>query len=683
MSRGRRLPLRGALLGLLALVPTVARIQAQDPATVEALAPILQAEDSRRWAPQVYRTGLENPDPLVRRTAAMAIGRVGDLRGTPLLVEFLPDPDTTLQTSVVFALGLLRDTTAVAPIIARFSAEPRIARETALEAITALARIGGRSAAEFLSSILRRTVRLTVDSTVPLRQAIAQEAWRLGRLAPAADLVPLLRDTVIQVRRGAVYTLGRLRYREAAEGLQLALRDPDPQVRSWAARALTRTYADSAGVASAGMVAALERLLSDEDKGVRISAMRALGTYRDSTLSGVIVPLLKDPDFNVRVQAATTLGQLGGPEASKALRETLDSRDPFGVRREALLALARVDSAGFLAAVEPWLRSSRWDDRMAAAQAWTQSRAPLPARSTILAERDPRVLAAWLQTWSTVEEVPSAELLAAARTAITHSDGAVRSVAADILARAADPSDIPALRLAYSRSERDSFPEAAWSALAALDTIAATSASAAERVDREFLSLSSRPSSYLIRAWARDNWPAAYARWGDAYPIETGRTLQDYRELARRFLVGPDSVRYPRVQLLTEQRGTIELELFGPDAPITVANFLALVDRHFFDGNTWHRVVPDFVVQDGDRRGDGWGGPGGPPIRDEINRRRYGTATLGMALSGPDTGGSQWFITLSPQPHLDGIYTIFGRVVSGHGALYRVTQGDRITSIRR
>ena len=136
-----------------------------------------------------------------------------------------------------------------------------------------------------------------------------------------------------------------------------------------------------------------------------------------------------------------------------------------------------------------------------------------------------------------------------------------------------------------------------------------------------------------------------------------------------------------RVIMETDQRGPMEVELLGPEAPMTVANFLRLVERRFFDGNRWHRVVPNFVVQDGDPRGDGFGGPGGA-IRDEINRHRYDGAMLGMALSGPDTGSSQWFINLSPQPHLDGVYTIFGRVTGGLASLARITQGDVIRTIR-
>jgi cyclophilin family peptidyl-prolyl cis-trans isomerase len=92
-------------------------------------------------------------------------------------------------------------------------------------------------------------------------------------------------------------------------------------------------------------------------------------------------------------------------------------------------------------------------------------------------------------------------------------------------------------------------------------------------------------------------------------------------------------------------------------------------------------VVADFVVQGGDPRGDGSGGPG-YSVRDELNERPYLRGTVGMALSGPDTGGSQFFITHSPQPHLDAKYTVFGRVVNGQAVVDRLQQGDRIDRIR-
>jgi peptidyl-prolyl cis-trans isomerase B (cyclophilin B) len=127
--------------------------------------------------------------------------------------------------------------------------------------------------------------------------------------------------------------------------------------------------------------------------------------------------------------------------------------------------------------------------------------------------------------------------------------------------------------------------------------------------------------------------------------------------------------------------GPIVFQLFPEDAPLNVWNFAKLAESGFYDGLSFHRVVPDFVVQGGDPRGDGWGGPG-YTIPDEVTQRSHTVGALGMALSGPDTGGSQWYVTLSPQPHLDGQYTIFGQVTQGQHVLQSMLPGDEIRSIR-
>jgi cyclophilin family peptidyl-prolyl cis-trans isomerase/HEAT repeat protein len=668
---------------LLATLLVLARPSAaQQEATVEAIAPLLMAEDARRWDAQLLQRGLEHSDPFVRKKAAVAIGRLRDSRGTPLLIAHLQDPDSSVQAEVMFALGLLEDTAAVDPIISRYDDRPGLWREAAQEGITALAKIRDPRVGAFFSGVLRKTQPLTVDSAPLIVVQVARELWRLGPGAPSMDLIPFLRDTAIDLRQAAVFSVARLRPHAAGSDLLLALTDDLPLLRAWAARALTRTYADSAGLGRDAVVTGLRRLLADDDAGVRINALRSLGTFAESELSGPVTPLMADTDINTRVQAAATLGQTGGPVAAEALVAAVRSREPWSVRREALLSLARVDTAAFITEVKGWSESSDWRDRAVAHQAFAALATPgHPLRPDPARERDGRVIAQALQARSDGAAGDPA-LLELARRFISHPDAAVRSVSANILAGAQDPADVPALVASYQLTARDSFPDAALSVLTALDSIARKNAAAAARVEQEFLSTVPRPGSYLIRQWAEVSWPAAVERWGPAYPIETGRTLEDYREVARRYIVGTDPARYPHVFIETEQRGIIELELFGPEAPLTVANFLMLVDRHFFDGNSWHRVVPNFVVQDGDRRGDGWGGPPSV-IRDEINRRTYGALVLGMALSGPDTGSSQWFITHSPQPHLDGTYTVFGKVVSGHGALARVSQGDRINTIRR
>jgi cyclophilin family peptidyl-prolyl cis-trans isomerase len=116
------------------------------------------------------------------------------------------------------------------------------------------------------------------------------------------------------------------------------------------------------------------------------------------------------------------------------------------------------------------------------------------------------------------------------------------------------------------------------------------------------------------------------------------------------------------------------------DTPLTTESFIALARRGFFDGLTFHRVVPGFVIQGGCPRGDGNGGPG-YTLRCELDRHPYGRGTVGMALSGRDTGGSQFFITQQPAPHLDGAYTAFGRVVSGMEVVDQIRPGDVIERV--
>jgi cyclophilin family peptidyl-prolyl cis-trans isomerase/HEAT repeat protein len=656
-----------------------ALVRAQDAAIVEQLAPILAAEDARQWQPELFQRALLAPDSVVRRTAALAAGRIGDLRATRYLLQVLDQPDSTVRVAAAFALGLLRDSAAVEPLIQRLTGLPPLDTATAAEAVSALAKAGGRRSADFFAAVLQGKVKLSQVDPAPALSQVLLETWRLGDNARAESLLPFADDTVPQIRWRALYSLGRLRAPAGANHLIASLQSDDPAVRAIGARALTREYADSAKLAPTTVQGLLARAIDDPDPGVRINALRSLGTYHDSSFATAAASKLNDADPNVRVQAAATVGELRGAAAVAALTRALRGSGNFGVRREALLGLARLDPAGFAEASKTWRASRDWRERATAAEGWAPARASDPA--WFVSDQDGRVIAAGLRGWSEKASGANPGLISASRSLLSHADGAVRSAAADGLARAADPADLPGLSRMYQRALRDSFPDASLSALTAI--LAIRRGGAAARVDREFLAAMGSPANYLIRQWAESNWPEAAARWGPAYPLNTGRTVQDYRELARQFLVAPDSVARPHVFIETQQRGILEIELFGPDAPLTVANFLRLVDRRFFDANRWHRVVPNFVIQDGDPRGDGFGGPGGS-IRDELNRNRYGVKPrLGMALSGPDTGSSQWFITLSPQPHLDGTYTIFGAPVGNSAALARITQGDLIRTIRR
>ena len=123
------------------------------------------------------------------------------------------------------------------------------------------------------------------------------------------------------------------------------------------------------------------------------------------------------------------------------------------------------------------------------------------------------------------------------------------------------------------------------------------------------------------------------------------------------------------------EKGDLVLELFASDVPITVNNFVFLAREGFYDGLTFHRVVADFVVQGGCPIGDGTGGPG-YQFGDEITEHTHVAGALSMANSGPNTNGSQFFITYTPQHHLNGHHSVFGQLVEGTDVLGRIEQGD-------
>ena len=128
--------------------------------------------------------------------------------------------------------------------------------------------------------------------------------------------------------------------------------------------------------------------------------------------------------------------------------------------------------------------------------------------------------------------------------------------------------------------------------------------------------------------------------------------------------------------------GTFDVELFDKEAPLTVANFLAYVTRGDWDDSFFHRTLPGFVVQGGDPRGDGYGGPG-YLVPCELSSRRFVRGAVGIATAGRDTGGSQLFVTQADTPHLDGRYTIFGELRRGSAVLDAIDVGDRILGVRR
>ena len=612
----------------------------------------------------------------VRRRAALALGRVGLKDAVPPLVERLADPESEVRQMVAFALGLLGDRSAAGPLRARLEDPDPLVRGRAAEA---LGSIGDSEAATAIGAMV----------------AACATSGSLTRVAPDDLRYPL--DPVVEAFRLGVYALARLK---AYEALAAAVLQPDgrPLLGWWpVAYALQRTRdpravpallalargegTDTRAFAAAGLGALKERSAVDvllpmatawaSDPRAAVAAVRALGQVGDVRAVPILLTLLQtrglDPAIRLEV-----VGALGGCRAVAATDALLDLvSDPWpALRSEALKSLRAIDPQNFLLVLSGLGPDRHWSVRATVATL-LGSYPPEVATAGLtgmLKDPDARVIPSVLSALVRVR-APKVETVLLEH--LTADDPVVRMSAAAGLGELKSPEAPRALEEAYRLGERDATYVARAAALAALAKFGAT---AALPVLRE---------AFADKDWAVRVRAAALARELDPSidasslirPAPTSRPLDLY---ASPSLVSPSVS--PHLYIETD-KGTIRVELAVLDAPLTSDTLLTLVARGFFTNLAIHRVVPNFVVQDGDPRGDGEGGPGFT-IRDELNDLPYLRGTVGMALDWPDTGGSQFFITIGPQPHLDGRYTVVGHVVAGMEVVDRLQQWDVIRQVR-
>jgi cyclophilin family peptidyl-prolyl cis-trans isomerase len=595
-------------------------------------------------------------DASLREELAVALGRIPDRQGRTVLQGLLIDEEAAVRRAAAFALGELEDPEAQTAL---FAAVRDADRETGVLAVEALGKLGTR-------------VVDVLEALLPLPE---EERW--ARLLPhlfrfkeetivsLAERGLILPDSALHAR--AAYALSRDPFPQAVPLLRELLRDPDPQVRAWAARALSL-------VGSGDDLPALRPLLDAEEPGPIIQALRAaraLIAAGKASSPADWVPrlqaLLADPRPGVRASALEAAGAWAG--AAPEIGEALTSRTETWERGIALVALAAAKDPRASALTADAASSS--EDALRARAAEAAGRLGLPAAAGLLerlsADPSPRVRGAAFAAWLAADP----EAGEAARQALRDPDPAVRGTALDWLAE--HPlAPLADLEAALAGVYRQGIEEAG---LAAVRAVAARAEK--EPLERgaavALLEQAAARGPYVLRREAG----AALGKLGRPVPrlepAERNKGPEVYREIVQR-------TRGPRTVEIRTARGAVTVRLDCPQAPLTCLNFLQLAGQGFYDGLTFHRVVPDFVVQGGDPRGDGTGGPG-YTIRDEINRLRYGRGAVGMALAGPDTGGSQFFITLAPQPHLDGGYTLFGEVIAGAEVLDEIRLGEEIQRV--
>ncbi len=520
-------------------------------------------------------------------------------------------------------------------------------------------------------------------------------AWRFADPAFALDsLLDASRAPDPRVRFAAVYSLGRLgsagvdastsvasparlsdlARRRVRERLVALAASQDAEVRMQAARGL----ASPDGPQEVSVLGALSQ---DPDARVRVSAIRSLAAP-GASLDPYLRSALKSPDVPVVYAAVEGLGRIGGRSAVDLLVEGIVYEKRTWLREAAMAALVKADpdlaagiANGISREAEPTLRA-------AAARALA-GRTEARAREIVgqlLKDPDPRVAGAAAESREGVPGSLAETLGASPASADPAVRGAVARVAgarlASATATAADREEALALleRL-WGASAKDTLP------LAREEVVDAAARAGKDPRAHAIVSMALEDPDRLVRLRAIGQLARVYGEDASARAgAASDRPVEDYVEILR-------WASRPRAAIVVMRRegydpGRFTLVLDVRSAPMTARSFADLADRGFFDGLVVHRVVPNFVVQDGDPRGDG-NGDAGYSIRDEIGRTRYLTGTLGMASDGKDTAGSQWFVTLSPQPHLDGRYTAFGRVVQNFpGVVLQILPGDRVVSVR-
>jgi cyclophilin family peptidyl-prolyl cis-trans isomerase/HEAT repeat protein len=621
---------------------------------------------------------LTDPEARIRRRAALAVGRVGLKEGAGALLPLLADTDPEVRQMAAFALGLIHDAGVRPQLEAALDDPSPLVQGSAAQA---LGMIGDAAAAPAIGRLVGRIVDSGVVTVPPseddeARRDTPAAAFRLGvdalaRLGAFDPLAQVLLDSDGQPRVNwwpAASALARVANPRARGALLTLAKDPQPYTRAYAARGL------GAVGGSPEVVQLLVGLLQAPERSVVIEAIRSLARIGDAAAVDPLVHLIEAPetDPQVRLEAVTAAGSFHGAAPLFNLLLDFLAHPNAAIRAAALRSVAAIDPEGFVTVLSGLDPDSQWTVRAALAEALgtLSPERGVPRLRQMLQDADQRVIPAVL---GALVKLHPDGIEAIVLDHLKAEDPVVRGAAADAVGKLKPEAGPAALVEAFHRGAADATYVARASALAAISTYGLETA-------RPLLEDALADKDWAVRVRAAQLLGGLDPSRADALqdairPAPTRLARDDY---AAQALVNPPFS--PQVYIETD-RGRIQLELAVLDAPLTVENFSRLARAGFFNGLPVHRVVPDYVVQTGDPRGDSEGGPG-YTVRDEINERPYLRGTVGMALDWADTGGSQFFITLSPQPQLDGRYTVFGRVVDGMSVVDALQPWDLIRAVQ-
>jgi cyclophilin family peptidyl-prolyl cis-trans isomerase/HEAT repeat protein len=629
--------------------------------------------------------------PAVRARALLALARLQDSDTAPIVAAACADPDAEVRAMAAFAAGELGLAWDGIPDAARAQlAEAVLQAEThemdskaRTQQLTALGRLRTPAALDRLVQRLAAEPEVAEPATLALGVAARAKApWpeaatpllasRLGPKEPAG------------LRWAAAYALGYAAGTESRAALLSALSDTEGGVRAVAAKGLSEkgTPKDAS---------ALKPLLAEALPGVSSEAARTLAKLSTRCVAGAACPplealsalsasvtLIAKGDVRTGAPALVALAQAGLPESGQPLLSSLRAQvamDFQGASKAARADLAWLDCR--LAAAEDrasgWLKESLGCGQGLVSEARRVRLGLSEVAQAPLLEKgyDGASARQYLQSPDGTVQVAALGLMGAShhkeaavdiRPLVSNKDAVLSAAAAAALGELGDTPSGPAVLLRAEAATAEPEQADAWAdALAQLKPEGAVA---------------------LLEKWLVAAHPHLRHAAERALSVLQGKPVRGPGTGAEELAAPPaaEPVSEDVAWRLPTARGVVVVKPAVAAAPETVAQLTRLARAGYFQGLTFHRVVPDFVVQGGDPRGDGEGGPGFT-LPCEVSPLRYRRGTVGMALSGKDTGGSQIFVALSPQPHLEGRYTIVGEVVSGMDALDAVLEGDSLGTL--
>lgn len=599
-------------------------------------------EDARTLGGGDLNGFITHQSPEVRERAVLAAGRIRDLQIIPALLKCLKDENEDVRLETIFALGQLGDSSAVSGLIDHFKTG---ASEEKWVIIEALGKIKSVAAVDFL----RKQAESGKDElkTKALYSLTSQKDKEIF-----AHIEDFLTSENFLVRRAAAYAGYRMADSTTQNKFVSALNDSDEYVRKYAAGAIGR-------LKKAEYAKYLIPLLKDVDLGVRVQAIRALGRCGSELPLKQLLELADDPNYQIYRESLDALGNLKIQSAPEKLIKMLKTapkiKIPFLIE-----SLTKIEGDRFLPFLDTYSDYPDAPIRRSVGQslAYLKEKNYLILASDMMKDTDPTVRTAVVL--GILEKGKEAKPIF--EQALNDSDWAVRTVAVEAFKNIGDTGYFVRLSELFVNHLNRTEAEETRTVMDALFSLDRTKALPLIRKGLNSPQPSVVKKAEELLSKAGEEVPVRPAPKDSDYPEDFGKPME------KSFIT------------LIISKGRIEIELYEKDAPVIAANIIKLVRNGFYENTVFQRVVPDFVAQGGDPRGDGWGGPG-YTIRDQINRKKFVKGAVGLPISELDTGSCQIFICLSDQTHLDGKYTVFGKVVKGMEILPLIEQGEMITDI--